>query len=152
MELFVRNFLWELDFSRFHSTMLDPRLSDSASFHTDAHQPQRSSKITEEHITVMIAEEQLRQISEDFKPMAALLGVNVALRRKVQSGPSNWRLEWTELRVSQHTEDIESLKKQIDEKNKEITVPVKIRKSKTKSLMLNWSPEAKRVGRLESEK
>ena len=69
--------------------MFDPRLSDSATFHTDAHQPQRSSKITEEHITVMIAEEQLRQISEDFKPMAALLGVNVALRRKVQSGPSN---------------------------------------------------------------
>ena len=79
----------------------------------------------------MITKEQLRQISEDFKIMAALLGINVTLRRKVHQDRA--RLEWTELRVSQHTEDIESLKKQIDEKNKEITVLVKIRKSKIKS-------------------
>ena len=131
MELFVRNFLCELDFLRLHSTMFDPRLADSACFHIDAHQPYRSSKITEEHITVMITKEQLRQISEDFKIMAALLGINVTLRRKVHQDRA--RLEWTELRVSQHTEDIESLKKQIDEKNKEITVLVKIRKSKIKS-------------------
>lgn len=66
----------------------------------------------------MITEEQVRQIGEDFDPMAAaLFGVNMTLRREVYQE----RARMNELVFSQHTEDIESLKKQIDEKNKEIT-------------------------------
>ena len=66
----------------------------------------------------MITEEQVRQIGEDLDPMAAaLFGVNMTLRREVHQE----RARMNEVVVSQHTEDIESLKKQIDEKNKEIT-------------------------------
>ena len=64
----------------------------------------------------MIAEDQFRQNMEEFNPMAALLGMDVTLRREVH--PERARIN--ELIVNQHNEDIESLKKQIDEKNKEI--------------------------------
>lgn len=106
----------------------------------------------------MITEEQFRQIGEDFDPMAALLGMNVTLRREVHQE----RARVNEVVVSQHTEDIESLKKQIDEKNKEITdlqtamekleeqnqeltVELKSRNEEIKALKT-------RLGRLESEK
>ena len=82
----------------------------------------------------MITEEQFRQIGEigEIDPMAALLGMNVTLRREVHQE----RARVNEVVVSQHTEDIESLKKQIDEKNKEIKKrqkPWKNSKNKTKS-------------------
>ena len=81
----------------------------------------------------MITEEQVRQIGEELDPMAAaLFGVNMTLRREVHRE----RARVNEVVVSQNTEDIESLKKQIDEKNKEITVlqkATKNSKSKTKS-------------------
>jgi len=64
----------------------------------------------------MIAEDQFRQNMEEFKPMAALVGMDVTLRREVHQE----RARINELIVNQHNEDIESLKKQIDEKNKEI--------------------------------
>ena len=64
----------------------------------------------------MITEEQFGQIGEDLDPMTAAL-VNVTLRREVHQE----RARMIELAFSQHTEDIESLKKQIDEKNKELT-------------------------------
>ena len=64
----------------------------------------------------MIAEDQFRQNMEEFNPMAALLGMDVTLRREVHQE----RARINELIVNQHNEDIESLKKQIDEKNKEI--------------------------------
>ena len=66
----------------------------------------------------MIMDEQLRQIapSEEFDPMPALLGMNVTVRRELHQE----RARINEMVVGQHTEDIESLKKQIDEKNKEI--------------------------------
>ena len=107
----------------------------------------------------MITEEQFRQIGEDFDPMAAaLFGVNMTLRREVHQE----RARMNELVFSQHTEDIESLKKQIDEKNKEITdlqkamenleeqnqeltVELKSRNEEIKALKA-------RLGRLESEK
>ena len=107
----------------------------------------------------MITEEQVRQIGEDFDPMAAaLFGVNMTLRREVHQE----RARMNELAFSQHTEDIESLKKQIDEKNKEITdlqkamenleernqeltVELKSRNEEIKALKA-------RLGRLESEK
>ena len=59
----------------------------------------------------MITEEQFRQLSEDVDPMAAaLLGMNVTVRREV----------YQERARMNEIEDIESLKKQIDEKNREI--------------------------------
>lgn len=65
----------------------------------------------------MITEEQFRQLSEDVDPMAAaLLGMNVTFRREIYQE----RARMNEIAVSQHGEDIESLKKQIDEKNREI--------------------------------
>ena len=107
----------------------------------------------------MITEEQVRQIGEDFDPMAAaLFGMNMTLRREVHQD----RLRVNEVVVSQHTEDIESLKKQIDEKNKEmtelqramekleeqnqeLTVELKSRNEEIKALKA-------RLGRLDSEK
>ena len=107
----------------------------------------------------MITEEQFRQIGEDFDPMAAaLLGVNMTLRREVHQEGARM----SEIAFSQHTEDIESLKKQLDEKNKEITelqsameqlveqnqeltVELKSRNEEIKALKV-------RLGRLESEK
>ena len=109
----------------------------------------------------MITEEQFRQIGEDLSadPMAAaLLGMNVTLRREVHQE----RVRMNEAVVSQHTEDIESLKKQIDDKNKEITelrkdmeslveqnqeltVALKSRNEEIKTLKA-------RIGRLESDK
>ena len=105
-------------------------------------------------------DEQLRQFpGEDFDPMAAaLLGMNVTLRREVHQE----RARINEVVVSQHTEDIESLKKQIDEKNKEIdelrnamenleeqnqelTVALKSRNEEIKALKA-------RIGRLENDK
>ena len=53
---------------------------------------------------------------EDFNPMAALVGMDVTLRREVHQE----RARINELIVNQHNEDIESLKKQVEEKNKEI--------------------------------
>lgn len=105
----------------------------------------------------MITEEQFRQIGEDLDPMAAAL-VNVTLRREVHQE----RARMNELVFSQHTDDIESLKKQIDEKNKEITdlqkamvnleeqnqeltVELKSRNEEIKALKA-------RLGRLEGEK
>jgi len=88
--------------------------------------------VDELHTTAMITEEQFRHIGEDLDPMPALLGMNVTLRREVHRE----RARVNEVVVSQNTEDIESLKKQIDEKNKEITVlqkAMKNSKSKTKS-------------------
>lgn len=108
----------------------------------------------------MITEEQFRQIGEfgDMDPMAALVGMNVTLRRAEHQE----RARVNEIVVSQHTEDIESLKKQIDEKNKEITglqeamekleeqnqvltVELKSRNEEIKALKA-------RLGRLEGEK
>ncbi|XP_022797837.1 cilia- and flagella-associated protein 58-like [Stylophora pistillata] len=105
-------------------------------------------------------DEQLRQIapSEDFDPMAALLGMNVTLKREVYQE----RARINEVVVSQHTEDIEALKKQIDEKNKvidelrksvegleeqnqELNVELKSRNEEIKALKA-------RIGRLESDK
>ena len=105
----------------------------------------------------MITEEQSRQIGEDFDPMAALLGMNVTVRREVHQE----RARMNEA-VWQHGDDIESLKKQIDDKNKEITdlrkamenleeqnqdltVALKARNEEIKALKA-------RIGRLESEK
>ena len=64
----------------------------------------------------MITEEQFRQLSEDVDPMAALLGMNVTVRREVYQE----RARMNEIVMGQHGEDIESLKRQIDEKNREI--------------------------------
>jgi len=108
----------------------------------------------------MIIEEQIRQISEDaVDPMAAaLLGMNVTLRREVYQE----RARMNEILVSQHSEEIESLKKQVDEKNKEIvdlrkaletleeqnqelTVALKSRNEEIKALKT-------RIGRLENDK
>lgn len=106
----------------------------------------------------MITEEPFRQISEDLDPMAALLGMNVTLRREVYQD----RARMNEMVVSQHSEDIESLKKQIDEKNKEIvdlrkametleeqnqelTVALKSRNEEIKALKT-------RISRLENDK
>ena len=108
----------------------------------------------------MIMDEQLRQIapSEDFDPMAALLGMNVTVRRELYQE----RARINEMVVIQHTEDIESLKKQIDEKNKEIdelrksmdslveqnqelSVALKSRNEEIKALKA-------RIGRLETDK
>lgn len=107
----------------------------------------------------MITEEQVRQIGEDFDPMAAaLFGMNMTLRREVHQE----RARMNELVFSQQIEDIESLKKQIDEKNKEITelqkamekleeqnqeltVELRSRNEEIKALKA-------RFGRLESEK
>lgn len=106
----------------------------------------------------MITEEQFRQISEDLDPMAALLGMNVTVRREVYQD----RARMNEMVVSQHSEDIESLKKQIDEKNKEIvdlrkametleeqnqelTVALKSRNEEIKALKT-------RISRLENDK
>ena len=91
----------------------------------------------------MINEQQFRQIGEigEIDPMAALLGINVSLRRDVHQE----RARVNEVVVSQHTEDIESLKKQIDEKNKEITELQKSRNQEIKALKA-------RLGRLDSEK
>ena len=57
----------------------------------------------------MIINEQLRQItpSEDFDPMAVLLGMNVTVRRELYQE----RARINEMVVGRHTEDIESLKK-----------------------------------------
>ena len=107
----------------------------------------------------MITEEQIRQISEDVDPMAAaLLGINVTLRREVYQE----RARMNEILVSQHSEEIESLKKQVDEKNKEIvdlrkaletleeqnqelTVALKSRNEEIKAHKF-------RIGRLENDK
>ena len=64
----------------------------------------------------MIAEDQFRQNMEEFNPMAALLGMDVTLRREVHQEGARIN----DLIVNQHNEDIESLKKQIDVKYKEI--------------------------------
>ena len=107
----------------------------------------------------MITEEQFRQLSEDADPMAAaLLGVNVTFRREVFQE----RARMNEIVMSQHGEDIESLKKQIDEKNREIidlrkavetleeqnqelTVPLKSRNDEIKVLKT-------RISRLENDR
>jgi len=105
----------------------------------------------------MITEEQFRQNFEDFNPMAAFLGMDVTLRREVNQE----RARMNEMVVS-HSEDIESLKKQIDEKNREIidlrkamealeeqnqelTVALKSRNEEIKALKT-------RIGRLENDK
>ena len=102
---------------------------------------------------------EVRHIDEDFDPMAAaLFGMNMTLGREVHQE----RARVNEAVVSQHTEDIESLKKQIDEKNKEmtelqramekleeqnqeLTVELKSRNEEIKALKA-------RLGRLDSEK
>ena len=107
----------------------------------------------------MIAEEQIRQISEDVDPMAAaLLRMNVTLRREVFQE----RARMNDMLVGQHSEEIDSLKKQVDEKNKEIvdlrkaletleeqnqelTVALKSRNEEIKALKT-------RIGRLENDK
>ncbi|XP_078349166.1 uncharacterized protein LOC144634088 [Oculina patagonica] len=107
-------------------------------------------------------EEQLRQFGEDLSvdPMAAaaLLGMNVTLRREVYQD----RARMNEAVVSQHTEDIESLKKQIDDRNKEIrelTKTVEILEEQNQELKVELksrNDEIKalkaRIGRLESDK
>ena len=60
----------------------------------------------------VVAQDQFRQNMEEFNPMAALLGIE---RREVHQERA--RINQLE---HQHNEDIESLKKQIDEKYKEI--------------------------------
>ena len=64
----------------------------------------------------MIMDEQLRQIapSEDFDPMAALLGMNVSVRRELYQE----RARINEMVVGQHTEDIESLKRRLMRRTK----------------------------------
>ena len=108
----------------------------------------------------MITEEQIRQASEDVDPMAAaaLLGMNVTVRREVHQE----RARIYEFLVSQHSEEIDSLKKQVDEKDKEIvnlrkavetleeqnqelTVALKSRNEEIKGLKT-------RIGRLENDK
>ena len=106
----------------------------------------------------IVAEDQYRQNMEEFNPMAALLGMDVTLRREVHQE----RARINELIVNQHNEDIESLKKQIDEKNKEIddlrkamdaleeqnqelSVALKSRNEEIKALKA-------RLGRLENDK
>lgn len=107
----------------------------------------------------MITEEQFRQLGgEEFDPMPALLGMNLTVRREVHQE----RARINDVVVSQHSEDIESLKKHIDEKNKEITdlreavetleeqnqeltVALKSRNEEIKALKA-------RIGRLENDK
>ena len=108
----------------------------------------------------MIMDEQLRQIapSEDFDPMAALLGMNVTVRRELYQE----RARINEMVVVQHTEDIESLKKQIDEKNKEIdelrkSMDSLVEQNQELSVALNSRNEEikalqARIGRLETDK
>ena len=85
--------------------------------------------------TAMIAEEQFRQIAgEDLSvdPMAALLGMNVTLRREVHQE----RARMNEAVVSQHTEDIESPKSRLMKrikKSQNYAKLWKISKSKTKN-------------------
>ena len=67
---------------------------------------------------MMFTEVQIPQISEDIDPMA-LVGMNVVtMRREVLQQERANRIN--EMMYSQHSEEIESLKKQIDEKNREI--------------------------------
>ena len=105
----------------------------------------------------MITEEQFRQLSEDVDPMAAaLFGMNVTLRREVHQERAN------RLNEIMFSEEIESLKKQIDEKNREIidlrkamvaleeqnqelNVALKSRNEEIKALKA-------RIGRLENDK
>ena len=65
----------------------------------------------------MIAEDQFRQNMEEFNPMAALLGMDVTLRREVHQE----RARINELIVNQHNEDIESLKSKLTRKTKKLT-------------------------------
>lgn len=83
---------------------------------TTRHSKEERNRFYSFATVTMIAEDQFRQNMEEFNPMAALLGMDVTLRREVH--PERARIN--ELIVNQHNEDIESLKKQIDEKNKEI--------------------------------
>ena len=64
----------------------------------------------------IVAEDQYRQNMEEFNPMAALLGMDVTLRREVHQEGNRIN----DLIVNQHNDDIESLKKQIGVKHKEI--------------------------------
>ena len=65
----------------------------------------------------MITEEQnMRQLNEALDPMSALLGMNVMVRGEVHQE----RARMNDIFAS-HSEDIECLKKQLDDKNREIT-------------------------------
>lgn len=61
----------------------------------------------------MITGEPFRQIGEDSDPMVALLEMDFTVRRDVHQERAGMNEA-----VWQHGEDIESFKKQIDDKNK----------------------------------
>ena len=99
----------------------------------------------------------MRQLNEALDPMSALLGMNVMVRGEVHQE----RARMNDIFVS-HSEDIECLKKQLDDKNREITdlknavesleeqnnelhVTLKLRNEEIKNLKT-------RLGRLENEK
>ena len=80
----------------------------------------------------MITDEQARQIGEDFDPMAtALYRMTMTLRTEVH----HERARMNGIVFSQQSGHIESLKKQIDEKNKEIAeLQIAMEKQKQKNL------------------
>ena len=99
----------------------------------------------------------MRQLNEALDPMSALLGMNVMVRGEVHQE----RARMNDIFAS-HSEDIECLKIQLDDKNREITdlknavesleeqnnelnVTLKLRNEEIKNLKA-------RLGRLENEK
>ncbi|XP_078348267.1 uncharacterized protein LOC144633288 isoform X2 [Oculina patagonica] len=106
----------------------------------------------------MITEEQFRQIGEEFDPMAAAALLNVTVREMHQERA---RINEAVI-ISQHTEEIEFLKRQLDDKNKEIkelSKTVEILEEQNQELKVELksrNEEIKalkaRIGRLESDK